>query len=447
MQIGPEGPGPAQTYWQADLRPGPRLSFAEAAAQLRTKLEESVKLRLMSDVPLGTFLSGGVDSSAVTALTGQLTGAPVQAFTVGFDFPDGSHGDQKFNSDLHHARQAAAHFACQHHQIILRHDGALAELLPQLIYAMDEPVADSAIFQTLFVAALARHQGVPVLLSGDGADEILGGYPFFAAAQNVQRYQQVPGRALLDRLIGYLPPGGRWEGLHKLRQKAGLRERGEHFLSWEANFRAPQIRAMLSDAQMAEVGLAQLDQTLGALLAPVDSPHLADYVAYAKLRLWLAEDNNMRYDKISMWMSIEARAPFEDQELVNFALGLPLAYKLQGGGKGVLKKALADLLPASILQRPKWGFNPPLSDWLRGPLRPWVDRYLSAEALRANGFQAEPLRAMIEAHLERRAYHLSEIWNLLVLQLWAALYIHQDLAIPARWSAGEVYTLQEEGRK
>jgi asparagine synthase (glutamine-hydrolysing) len=156
--------------------------------------------------------------------------------------------------------------------------------------------------------------------------------------------------------------------------------------------------------------------------------------------MWLAENSNMRMDKISMWMSIESRSPFQDHELVDLALSIPLSHKLPDGGKAVLKDAVRDLLPPDTLTRPKWGFNPPVSDWLRGPLRPLVEKYCSPERLQANGLNPAAIMPMIEAHMERRAYHLHEIWNLLILQLWWAVFTEDE---PERWSAEELSQKRE----
>jgi len=443
--IDENGIGTPQTYWTPHLRPNFGLDGRGHARALRQTLEEAVALRLMSDVPLGTFLSGGVDSTTITALTSQLTGQAAQAFTVGFDFAVDSLGDRKFNADLHAARLAARHIACQPHEIILRQDALLAELLPQLIYALDEPIADSAIFQTSFVAALARTAGVPVLLSGDGADEPLGGYPFFQQAARVQRFAQIVPRPLrqgiLSPLLALAPIGELWEGARKLLAKAALKSPSAHFLTWEGNFSPETLSALTAPLPQASAGFAALHAKLDAMLNPLETPHMADQVGYAKLRGWLAEDSNMRYDKICMWMSIEGRAPFQDPFLVQQALNIPLRYKLHHGGKAVLKEAVRDLLPPAILDRPKWGFNPPLSDWLRTSLRPLLGRYLTPDFVAAIGLDKATVARLIDEHQTRQAYHMVGLWNLLVLALWFALYIEGSLTIGERWSAQDLTRL------
>ncbi|KAB2905322.1 MAG: asparagine synthase (glutamine-hydrolyzing) [Anaerolineae bacterium] len=424
-------------YWRPTLQPQNHYSRQENAERVRATLRESVRLHMMSDVPLGTFLSGGVDSTTITALTGQLTGQPVESFTVGFDYTGDAVGDRKFNVDLHYAREAADFLRCHHHEIVLRHENVLASLLPQLVYALDDPIADTAIIQTAFVNALARRSGVPVLLSGDGADEIFAGYPFFQQAHRVQQYQTLfPAsirHTVLHPLMRLLPPNGRLGQLHKLMDKSQLVTPGEHFLTWELNFSFDRIHAMMQASALARTGTNDLLNRINQELNPLPTHDMADKVGYARLRWWLAENSNMRFDKMAMWMSVETRAPFQDHELVDLALSIPLSHKLPG--KVVLKDAVKAWIPASVINRPKWGFTPPASDWLRTIFRPLVDAYLlNPNRLSTSGLNPAAVIPLVEAHLNRTSYHLNEVWNLLIFQLWFALYIEQSLEFGERWS-------------
>jgi len=422
-------------YWEPITQPNKTVSEKAYAEQIRHQLEQAVDMRLMSDVPLGTFLSGGIDSTLITKLVGN----GVSSFTVGFDYEKQSTGDHKFNVDLHHARQAAKTLNTQHHEIILKHDDLLTQLLPQIVYALDEPIAESASIQTLFVTALARANGIPVLLSGDGSDEIFGGYPFFEAATRVQTYtEQIPTTLrenFLNPMLKRLP-SNRFSMLQKLAEKSELDSRAAHFLTWDANFNAQQIHHIINNKKLAEEGTDILLDKLNELLQPIESHHIADWVGYAKLRWWLSEDSNMRYDKMAMWMSVESRAPFEDHELVELALQIPLQYKLPN--KAILKHAIQDLLPQHVLNRPKWGFNPPMSDWLRGPLYPLVETYLSKERLEANGLNSSAIHQILTDHITRKGYYMNELWNLLMLQLWIAIYIDESLVVTEHWSADDL---------
>lgn len=435
LLLEPDKPPVITEYWRPTLQPDNSYSRQENAERIRAKLLETVASHMMSDVPLGTFLSGGVDSTTITALTGRLSGQPVESFTVGFDYQGDAAGDKKFNVDLYYARQAAEFLGCHHHEIVLRHEDRLADLLPQLVYALDDPIADTAIIQTMFVNALARQHGVPVLLSGDGADEIFAGYPFFQQAHRVQQYQTLlpaPLRThVVHPLIGRLPRKGRWELLHKLAEKSELVSPAEHFLTWETHFSFDQIHALLQDTTLTHISTSDLLGRLNQELNALETPDMADKVGYARLRWWLAENSNTRFDKMAMWMSVETRAPFQDHELVNLALSMPLSHKLPG--KVVLKEAVKDWIPARVIQRPKWGFTPPASDWLRTIFRPLVDRYLlDADRLHASGLIPSAVIPLVEAHLNRTAYHLNEVWTLLIFQLWFALAIEQSLDFEER---------------
>lgn len=426
-----------QEYWRPTLSSNPDSS-PENTARVREMLETVVESQMMSDVPLGTFLSGGVDSTTITALTGQFSGQAVESFTVGFDYTGDSIGDKKFNVDLYHAREAANFLNCHHHEIILRHEPPLAEILPQLVYALDEPISDTAIVQTVFVNALARQQGVPVLLSGDGADEIFAGYAFFQQAHNVQQYQKFA--PVLNPVLRLLPRQKRFTNLHKLAEKSRLTTAGEHFLTWDSNLSFTQIQAALTDKNLAQTGTQALLNQLNQQLAPLPTRNIAEKVGYARLRFWLAENSNIRFDKMSMWVSIEGRAPFQDHELVNLALSIPLSQKLPG--KKVLKDAVQKLIPPSVIHRLKWGFTPPASDWLRTIFRPLVDTYLlDKEKLAASGLNAEIVIPMTQAHLNRTSYHLNELWTLLIFQIWVALVIEQSIEVGERWSAEQLVTL------
>jgi asparagine synthase (glutamine-hydrolysing) len=376
-----------------------------------------------------------VDSTAVVALMQRATGTRLHTFTVGFDFAPGSPGDTKFNVDAHYAARAARHLGTQHHRITIL-DAPVAELLPHLIYQMDEPIAQHSIIQSAYVAALARQRGVPVLLSGDAGDELFLGYGHYQSDQVLARFLRLPGW-LRSRLLLPLLRRSRYADLaHKAED---LTPAGR-YLAWMRQFSPAEAAALLADpAQAAGVGPA-LAARLGPLLAQPTTRHFADRIAFASLNLWIPEDSNMRVDKMSMLMSIEARAPLEDHRLVALALALPLAYKLRGGTfKKVFKDAVAHVVPPDILQRPKWGFIPPTSDWLRTTLRPLVTRYLSREYVAAAGLvQPEAVAQRVEEHLSKRGYHLKPLWSLLTLHLWHALYIDGSLALPGRLTPADV---------
>ncbi len=423
-----------ERYWQPsmDTINTPNGDYDLSVRQVREKLVESVEMRMMSDVPVGVFLSGGVDSTAVAAIMSRALSQPVQSFTVGFDFPPGSGGDAKFNVDARYAARASAFLGTEHQVITVRQDHSLAALFPHLIHALDEPIAQPAVVQTAHVAALARLNGVPVLLSGDGGDELFAGYPHYRADRVLERYLRVPGllrRAILTPLLERAP--ARFDGARKLAQKSRQTDPVRRYLHWMRITDLERVPGLLADARQEGQIYAAVAHALRPLLEAPRTRHFADRIAFTSLQRWLAEDSNMRVDKMSMAMSVESRAPFEDHELVELALRIPLGHKLRKGDfKAVLKAAIAEWVPPEILARPKWGFFPPSSEWLRTALRPLVDTYLSAERVAASGvFRPEAVRGLVESHMSKRSYELWTLWALLAFQVWHALYIEQSLAL------------------
>ena len=418
-----------RSYWHGPTDVGASLSYRDSVKRVRAALDEAVSLEMVSDVPVGAFLSGGVDSSAVVALMSQMRSTPIRTFTVGFDFEPGSSEDVKFNLDARYARDVAALYKADHETIYLPTDERLSQLLPALVYFMDDPIVMPTIVQSVFVAALARKAGIPVLLSGEGGDELFLGYNHFRLDLMVSRYKRLPNvlrQYVLDPLGQALPARG--ASVRKLQAKARLEEGLPRFLSWMQVVAPNRVPELLNDSTAAQCGLSGLERTVAPLLKHPTTRHFTDRLAYAGLRLQLAENHNMRVDRMSMAMSIEARAPFEDYRLAEFALRLPLEYKLRRGDfKVVLKDAIADLVPPAILNRPKWGFNPPASNWLRTGLRPLLLNTLSRERVEAVGvFQPDAIQRAIHAHIDEHQYELWPLWSALIFHLWHQIFIEGD---------------------
>jgi asparagine synthase (glutamine-hydrolysing) len=423
-----------ERYWTPvmDTSRAPAASYADLVQQVRDLVFAAVEMRLMSDVPLGVFLSGGLDSTAIAAIVAGAMGHPVQSFTVGFEMSPGSRGDAKFNVDTRFAREAAAFLHTEHHEIRVQ-DQALTDLFPYLVYAMDEPVAQPAIIQTAHVAALARKSGVPVLLSGDASDEMFAGYPAYRADRVLERYLQIPAllrESVLSPLFARVPLGRVRNLAHKSRETDPVRR----YMHWKRMFDLDHLPDVLADDRLADQRETIIDRIIRPLITAPHTDRFADRIAFTSLNLWIPEDSNMRVDKMTMAMSVEARAPFEDHLLAELALHIPLRYKLrQGDVKRVLKDAVRDLVPESVLTRSKWGFVPPSSDWLRTVLRPHVDRYLSREYVEAAGmFNPETVARLVDNHMTKRSYELWTVWPLLVFHLWHALYIDGSLTLDQR---------------
>ncbi|MDX2139544.1 MAG: asparagine synthase (glutamine-hydrolyzing) [Chloroflexota bacterium] len=427
------------TYWQPRYAPTSTLSYDEAVRQVRAKLTECVEMQMMSDVPIGAFLSGGVDSTAVAALMQRASRQPINTFTVGFDMLPGSDADRKFNVDARYAAQAAQHIGARHREIRLRADESLAELLPHLVYAQDEPAQVATFVQTAYVAALARVNGVPVLLNGEAGDELFLGYQHYRADQTLARYLALP-RVLRESMLTPLLERLSMDSARKLAQKSRHSDPAARYLEWSRILAHDRLPDLLMDGGLVARSVDIVHPDLRAQLAVPQTPHFADRIAYANLRRVVAENYNMRVDKMSMAMSIETRAPFEDYEMVDLAFSLPLSYKLRGGdSKRLLKDAIRDLVPASILSRPKWGFNPPQSEWLRTCLRPLVEQVLAPERVRAaDCFQPDAVQRVVHAHIVERKYEVWAVWSLLVFHLWHALYIDESLTLDHRLTAGDI---------
>lgn len=417
-----------ERYWQPHMDTTAPLDYDQAVRQVRQAVTEAVETRLVSDVPIGAFLSGGLDSTAVVALMGRVLHRPPQTFTVGFDFEAASKGDTKFNVDAQYAKLAAKRLGTEHHIITVRQTSHLSELLPHLIYALDEPIAQPSIIQTAYVAALARRNGVPVLLSGDAGDELFAGYTSYRADRILERYLRVPTllrKRVLTPLLERIPAS------YSLAAKSRITDPVDRYLAWMRLIDPERLPGLMKDPILANGAHDQISAVVRPLLEAPHTSHFADRVAFTSLSLWIAEDSNMRVDKMSMAMSVEARAPLEDHKLVELAMRIPLGHKLrQGDFKRVFKDAVADLVPPEILRRPKWGFVPPTSDWLRTVLKPLVDTYLAPERVAAVGwFEPDAVTRLINEHMTRQSYELWSLWPLLVFHLWHALYIDGSLTL------------------
>ncbi|NJO83385.1 MAG: asparagine synthase (glutamine-hydrolyzing) [Blastochloris sp.] len=289
-------------YWQAIMDATDAPSYDDARHSLRALLEETIAAQMMSDVEVGAFLSGGVDSSLVVALMKRTASAPINTFTVGFDFPNDPRNDTKFNVDARYAAQVAQHLGTTHHSIFIREDDALAHTLTGLVYALDEPLAHPAIVQTAYVSALARMRGVPVLLNGEGGDELFLGYAHYRADRWVERYQTIPAlmrRGVLNPLIERAP--SRFDALRRLAHKAEHADPAARYIDWMRVLDTSQVSSLLHPgaAEHTDVHLAA---ALRPTMMQPNTRFMADRLAFGGLRLQLAENMNMRVDKMSMAM-------------------------------------------------------------------------------------------------------------------------------------------------
>lgn len=414
VAYGPDGRGTPRVYWRLEKGEPPPTRSA-AVEGVRERLERAVQRRLIADVPLGAFLSGGVDSSVIVGIMSGLV-PDVRTFSIGFD-------DPSYN-ELPYARLAAARFGTRHTDEVI--DPGVLEMAPALNDLFDEPFGDVSSFPTFLVSSVARSE-VTVALSGDGGDELFAGYDAYRAQRFASRsgLSRVPGLGrTLDGVLRYLPPGT---------AKKGFRNASKRFAEGLA-----RPRALQHARWMVFWGPAARDR----LLTPSFASELGDrnpygyYIdrlregkergfrglaqqLYADLTGYLLEDILVKVDRMSMGVSLEARVPFLDHEVVEYAMSIPDSWKLRRGTtKWILKEAFDDLLPVEIQRRKKEGFSTPMKHWLRGPLRPAMLDLLSAERLGGRGwFRPPALETLIDEHLSGRANHAHRLWCLMSLEM------------------------------
>ena len=406
-------PGAPVQWWDVSFAERSKGSTADLGARLLHHLREGVTSRMAADVPLGAFLSGGVDSSSVVALMAEASADPVTTCSIGFA--------ESGYDESGYAREVAERFATTHHERITTADSH-AEI-DRLAAIFDEPFADASALPTLHVCELAREH-VTVALSGDGADEALAGYRRQAFQLREDRVRALlPGglRASLFGAAGRLYPKADWAP-RRLRAKTTLQALGES--SEEGYARAlailsPELRDPLYSPEFLRLrGDYRAEQALLALMRGAPARTGLDRAQYADLKFWLPGDILTKVDRTSMAVSLEAREPLLDHRLVEFAATLPERMRIRGRqGKWLMKQAMRRTLPDDILFRPKMGFVTPIAAWLRGPLAHEARGVASSGALARTGwFVPERLRAMAETHIAGRSDHSRTLWQLMMLE-------------------------------
>ncbi|HKV89083.1 MAG TPA: asparagine synthase (glutamine-hydrolyzing) [Candidatus Dormibacteraeota bacterium] len=401
-------------YWSPSLDSEGQsrgLSLDERCEELRAVLRESVRKELISDVPLGVFLSGGIDSSAVTAMMTQL-GGEVKSFSVGF-------AERSFDESSH-ARAVARHLGTDHHELTLE-PSMLLGLIPRLPVLLDEPLGDASIIPTYLLSAFTR-QHVKVALGGDGGDELFAGYPTLQAHRLAGYYLRAPRairRGLVEPVVKRLPVS-RDNLSFDFRAKRFVGG-AEHSLAerhqrWMGSFAREERTALLSREVAAELSRNGDAVELGA--APSADP--LNQVLLMDMRLYLENDILVKLDRASMMASLEGRVPLLNNDLVAYALRLPLDLKLRGlRSKYLLRRALRGLVPDAILNRPKKGFGIPVAEWFRGPLKEQLLSVLSDERVRREGFfQPAEVQRLIADHLAGRRDNRKQLWTLFAFQMW-----------------------------
>ena len=398
-------------------------SDADAVAALDTQLKQSIGLQMMADVPLGAFLSGGVDSSAVVALMQTQSVHPVKTFAIGFD-------EQGYN-EAGYAKAVAKHLGTQHTELYVSSEQAM-KVIPLLGEIYDEPFADSSQIPTFLVAQMAR-QHVAVSLSGDGGDELFGGYNRYALANTWAKIEKIPLgiRKIAGQLIQSVAPTT-WDAFFK---------HAAHFVTLPAGMShkldklATRLINVESTAELYYSLVSEIDKPQQAVIGgqepatwltetglklPFDDARL--HMMFMDVMTYLPDDILVKVDRAAMANSLETRVPLLDHRVIELAWTLPMSMKVRGGkNKWALRQVLYQYVPKELVERPKAGFGIPLGEWLRGPLKDWAETLLEENRLQQEGFfNPQYVRAQWHSHLAGERNNQTFLWNVLMFQVWLA---------------------------
>jgi asparagine synthase (glutamine-hydrolysing) len=409
-----------QRYWQPDFTKKIDIGEEEAGERTVEILRDAVRVRLMSEVPLGAFLSGGIDSSAVVALMSQESSERVKTFSIGFE-------EQDF-SELQHARRIAEHVGADHHEFIVRPDAV--EVLPTLVEHYGEPYADSSAVPTYYVAKETRKH-VTVALNGDGGDESFAGYERYIAMGLTEKYRRVPSflrESVIKETVNLIPSAGvtrsRVKSAKRLLEVVSL-PRVDRYTRWMSVFNEQTKQPLYSDFFREQTQAADAKGLLAEWFKRANGIGVVDAMLLTDQMTYLPNDLLVKVDIATMAVSLEARAPFLDHHVIEFAASLPQNLKLRRlTSKYLLKKVLRKLLPSENLNRRKMGFGVPIGHWFRGKMQPFLrEVVLSEKALRRGLFKPEAVRQLIELHTRGERDYSHQLWTLLMLELWFNRFI------------------------
>lgn len=407
-------------YWKFLLQPDPVPDEQQWVEEIRSALNDSIEAQMVSDVPIGAFLSGGIDSSTIVGAMSRFSSSPIKTYAIGYS---GSTGAALYN-ELQYARRIAARFGTEHHEIEVQPE--IIRLLPRLIWHMDEPTADSALITSSLVSQFAR-QDVKVILSGVGGDELFGGYDRYQLPHLVALLRTVPGpvrRGVLNPLLARLPVARHTRVLNLLRaaRKVALvadQDRGSRY---------HEVMEVFSGADLAELlpgpnvpFRSALTDALDRYLGNTD----LDQLMAADLTTQLPDDLLLLTDKVSMSHSLECRVPLLDERLVDLAARLPAALRVRGREtRYILKKALTGILPEETLRRSKRGFGAPFGAWFTKELSGVMDNVLGSKGLGRRGLmRPETIQRLISEHRAQRADHTDHLVALTTFEVWCRLHL------------------------
>ncbi len=407
-----------ERYWRPEYTPKTSLSEPEIIESILEILKEATRIRLISDVPLGAFLSGGIDSSATVAMMSQLMDKPVKTFSIGF--PEASFNELSF------ARVIADRFKTEHHEEIVKPDAL--DILPKIVWHYNEPYADSSCIPTYYLSEMTR-QNVTVALNGDGGDEIFAGYERYLAYKLTSYYEKVPKfirDGILNTLKAFPESSLRQDFIRKAKRftEVMAEPKERRYIRWLSIFSNEMKERIYSEEMKERMRSIDSVEMVADSFKRSGTDDLLDTLLFVDTLNYLPEDLMVKVDIASMAHSLECRSPFLDHKLVEFAASIPSCLKLKGRKtKYILKKALAKILPEEILNRGKMGFGVPLSFWFRRELKDYTQEILLCKKADRGYFEQKEIKNLIEEHTSGRTNHSYRIFSLLMLELWHQTFV------------------------
>ncbi len=407
-------------YWQPDFSKKIKITENEAIEETTRILRESTRLRMISEVPLGAFLSGGVDSSCVVALMAQESEQPVKTFSIGFE-------EQDF-SELKYAKRVAEHVGAEYHEFIVRPNAL--DVIPTLVEHYGEPYADSSAIPTYYVSKETRKH-VTVALNGDGGDESFAGYERYMAMRIAEAYTRVPSalrKIFVEAPVSLLPTSelkrSRFRDAKRFLEAANL-PRTERYFRWMSTFNRDAKRGLYTSEFAASISGRKASDLLDKWFAKANGTGTLDATLLTDQMTYLPNDLLVKVDIASMANSLEARSPFLDHNLIEFAASLPEGMKMRGlETKSLLKKVAARLVPKDVIYRRKMGFGVPVGRWFRGEMKDFVRGVLLSEkSLKRGIIKPEILERYVNEHTSGERDYAFQLWTLLMLELWFQRFI------------------------
>jgi asparagine synthase (glutamine-hydrolysing) len=415
-----DGEVKTKRYWLPDFSSKISITEEEAEEETLRLLREATKMRMISEVPLGAFLSGGVDSSTVVALMAEQSETPVKTFSIGFEEED--------FSELKYAKIVADHVGAEHHEFIVKPNAV--EILPKLVEHYGEPYADSSSIATYYVS-LETRKHVTVALNGDGGDESFAGYERYLAMRLSEKYHRVPAvlrRGLIEKAVNLLPSSelkkSRFRDLKRFVNAAGM-EKVERYFKWVSAIDRVTKESLYTDDFKQKVASADSAAFIRQWFEQSEKLGIVDATMFTDQMTYLPNDLLVKVDIAAMANSLEARSPLLDHKVIEFAASLPESIKLKGAeNKSLLKKVGAKLVPREVLYRKKMGFGVPITHWLRGEMKELLCDSLLSEKFAARGIvKRSEVEKLVREHLSAEKDNVWQLWTLLMLELWFQRFI------------------------